>query len=98
QERRLHLVQAAVDAGHLVAIAIALAAVAEAPQARRRLGILDHDRPAVPEGAEVLGRIEGERADPAEGAHRPSLVPGPDGLAGVFDERDPALARHLDHG
>ena len=92
EDRGLHLVEPAVDAGDLVPVAVALPAVAQPPHPRRHRRVLHHHRAAVAEGAQVLGGIKGQGADAGERAHAPALVGGPDGLAGVLDHRHAPLA------
>ncbi len=95
QEGGLQLVEAAVHARDLVPVPVALPAVAQLPQPGREAGVVHEDRPAVAEGAEVLGRVEGKRADAAlagERPHRPALVARAVRLARVLEDGEAPLA------
>jgi hypothetical protein len=96
QDGGLHLVEAAVDAVLLVPVPVALPSVAQPPQAGGERLIVDEHGAAVAQGAEVLGRVEGERAQPGERADRAPLVPRPVRLAGVLHQSDPAPAREVE--
>ena len=80
--------------GILMPVAIGLPAVAQpldaAPPAPRSLVI---DGAAVAERAEVLGRIEAERAGDADGADRPPVGGRQMCLAAVLDDRQRVRAR-----
>ena len=92
QDRRLQLVEAAVHAGLDVVIARRLAAVAQPLDARRPArASLVVDRAAVAERAEVLGRVEAERAGDADRADRPPVARSP-GAPGTRPRRSPGRA------
>ena len=75
QDRGLHLVEPRVDAELFVTVAIDLAAVAQAPDAIGERRSLVIDRAAVAERAEILRRVEAERARHADGADGPARRP-----------------------
>src|SRR5436309_2185732 len=72
----LDLVQPAVDALGDMAIAVGLAVLAHQPKAFIELGVVRHDGPAVPEGGEVLRRIEAEAPEGSDRAGRPATELG----------------------
>ena len=95
KDRRLDLVQTAVVAEDLVHIPLAAPVVPQDPEPPGESLIVRRHHPAVAIGAQVLGRIEGERPRQAE---RPRLLPLPGGaesLGAVLDQNDSALPGHL---
>ena len=70
QDRRLQLVEPAVDAGLDVVVAVGLPAVAQPPDALGERRVVGDDGAAVAERAEVLRRIEAEGAADAARADR----------------------------
>ena len=92
QNRRLHLVEPAVDPDFDVTISIGLSAVAQPRDARGERRIARDDRAAVAERAEILRRIETERAGGAERADRLPRARREMRLAAIFDEREPLTA------
>ena len=74
--------------GSSMVVAVGLAAVAQPLDARRRARVVGDDRAAVAERAEILRRIEAERAGDADRADRPPVGGGEVRLAAVFDDRE----------
>ena len=86
QQRGLQPVEALVVAElHVLALG-ALAEVAQPAQTRGQHGVVGADRTAVPERAEVLARIERERAGVAERAGAAAAERRPVGLRGVLQQ------------
>ena len=108
-ERRARLVEAVVvaEVDHVVRGRVAGVAIpgarrhrvgAEGAHSRRELIVGGQDRAALAD-AELLLREEREAAEPTRGTRLPSWPKlGPDGLRGVFDQRDPARLAELGHG
>ena len=92
QDGRLHLVEPRIDAGFLMVIAIGLAAVSQPPDPLGERAIVGDDRAAVAERAEILRRIEAERAGDADRADRRGRRPSPD-APGSSPRRSPGGAR-----
>ena len=88
QDGRLHLVEPRVDARLLVMVAVGLAAVAQPPDPVGERAIVGDDRAAIAERAEILRRIEAERAGDADRADRPPGGRREVRLAAVFDDRE----------
>jgi hypothetical protein len=88
QDRRLQLVEPAVDPGLVVAVPVALAPVAEPPQPGCELRLAHQEGPPVAEGTEVLGRVERQRSARTQGPRRATFVARAMGLARVLDDRD----------
>ena len=84
EDRRLELVEAAVEAALGVDVALRRAVVAQAAQAVGQGGVVGRHGAAVSERAEVLARVEAPRAGVSEAAHRPAAVAGAVGLGGVL--------------
>ena len=84
----LHLVEPRVHAGVLMMIPVGLAAVAQPLDARRQRAIVRDDGAAVAERAEILGRIEAERAGDADRADGTAVGRREMCLAAVFDDRE----------
>ena len=91
EDRRLDFVEPRVDARLLMMIAIRLAAVAQTLDSSRERAIASHDRAAVAERAEVLRRIETERARDADRADRAAGRRSPD-VPGSSPRRSPGCA------
>ncbi len=87
EDGRLQLVEAGVHAGLLVMVAVGLSAVAQPPDPCRQRAIVGDDGAAVTERAEILGRIEAERAGDADRADRTAGSGREVRLAAVFDDR-----------
>ena len=90
EDRRLHLVEAAVHAHLAVMVPIGLAAVADALHLRGQRGVAGRDGAAVAEGAEVLRRVEAVGRRDAERPDRPAFARRQVRLAAVLDDREAA--------
>ncbi len=88
ENRRLQIVEPRVDARLDVMIAVGLAAVAQPLDRVGERAIAGDDGAAVAERAEVLGRVEAERAGDADRADRPSAARREMRLAAVLDDRE----------
>src|SRR4029077_3357321 len=86
QYGRLHVVQAGVDAWHLVMIAVDLSAVAQPLHPVGQRAVVGDHRSAVAERAEVLRRVEAESAGDADGADRRTTARRQMRLAAVLDD------------
>ena len=77
---------------HVLALA-PLAEVADAPGSRGELRVVRADRAAVPEGAEVLARVEREGRGTPEAAGATAVALGAVRLGGVLEQRKPVARR-----
>ncbi len=85
QQRCLHLVQAAVEAQHVVIIPGLTPLLAQHRNALGQFGIVGGDQPRVAESTQVLGRVEAETGQVAEGTDASPVVLSADGLSAVLD-------------
>src|SRR5262249_24963290 len=102
QDRRLQFVETRVHGARLiVAITAALASITQASKAIRQSGVVRDDGATIAERAEILGRIETERAGGANRADRPACRRREVRLTAVLDDwqrvtpRDRLNGRHV---
>ena len=83
-------IQPAVEAGELMPVSLLRAMQADHAAPSGQIGIVGQQRSPVSAGAQMLGRIEAETTDIAQGPGALSPIAGSHGLGGVFD--DPQLS------
>jgi hypothetical protein len=94
QERCLHLVEATVDAGHLVMVLLPRPIVPQHAKAIRQVIVVGGDGPAIAKSAEVFAWVKAKAAAVRQGAGAAAAVRGPVGLGRILDYFQSVTARN----